>query len=59
MQVSLEEFRRQISVLLDPDLPAADERYQLLGTLDPYPEIPPFFAPFGSFGELCSHDRHD
>jgi hypothetical protein len=41
MQVSLEEFRRQVSVLFDPGRPAADDRYQLLGTLDPYPEIPP------------------
>lgn len=41
MQVPLEEFRRQVAALLDPDLPAAAARYQLLATLDPYPEIPP------------------
>lgn len=41
MQVSLEDFRRQVAGLLESDLPAAEERYQLLGTLDPYPEIPP------------------
>lgn len=41
MQVPLEEFRRQVAALLEPGVPPAEERYQLLGTLDPYPDIPP------------------
>ena len=41
MQVSLEEFQRHVAVLLDSDLPAADERYQMLRLFDPYPEIAP------------------
>jgi deoxycytidine triphosphate deaminase len=42
MQVSLEEFHRQVSTLFQQDeLPTAEERYQRFGTFDPYPEIPP------------------
>jgi hypothetical protein len=41
MQVSLNEFHKEVSALFGPSLPAADERYQLLSALDPYPQIPP------------------
>ena len=40
MQVSLEEFREQVSALFTSALPAAEERYREFGTFDPYPEIP-------------------
>jgi deoxycytidine triphosphate deaminase len=40
MQVSLEEFRQQVSTLLHTGLPVADDRYRLLGTFDPYTDIP-------------------
>src|SRR6266481_659130 len=40
MQVSLEEFRRQIGELLHPGLPDAETRFRHLETYDPYPELP-------------------
>jgi hypothetical protein len=41
MQVSLEEFRRQVIALLGGELPDAETKFRSLETYDPYPEIPP------------------
>jgi deoxycytidine triphosphate deaminase len=41
MQVSLEDFRSQVTDLLNLGLPDAETRFQRLETYDPYPDIPP------------------
>jgi deoxycytidine triphosphate deaminase len=41
MQVSLEEFQRELTTLLDHDLPNAEARFRQLEAYDPYPGIPP------------------